>query len=196
MRRLAVPQRLKRLLCSFIEIPLLLCGASSCPGLCSAKSNCLGFSELGSLSSTRIVFYAWVFYLLCTEVRILFPSNRTSSQKDDAGKIIPESGFLFMGSKNEFREHPGSKQASKVFIKGKQTAPRAAGSGEKSPLSLLSYRVFYSWKLGGGYQRGVQRDVVFSHWPYSITYISPCPIGLLGLEMSFKFYGFFVLLFP
>ena len=68
--------------------------------------------------------------------------------------------------------------ASQVFIKGKQIAPRVTGGGwgEEPPFSLLSYRGFYSLKLGGGYQRGVQRDVVFSHWPYSVTHISPCPI--------------------
>ena len=29
-----------------------------------------------------------------------------------------------------------------------------------------------------------------------LTYISPCPIGVLGVELSRKFYGFFVLFFP
>ena len=65
----------------------------------------------------------------------------------------------------------------KSLLKGKQIAPRVAGTEERSPLSLLSYRSFNSLKLGGGYQRGVQKDVVFSHWPYSVTHISPCPIG-------------------
>ena len=43
---------------------------------------------------------------------------------------------------------------------------------------------------------GDQNDVVFSHWPGPSTYISPCSIRFLGVEMSHKFYGFFVLLFP
>ena len=38
--------------------------------------------------------------------------------------------------------------------------------------------------------------MVFSHWPCPITYISPRPIGILGVEMSHKFFDFFVLLFP
>ena len=33
-------------------------------------------------------------------------------------------------------------RASKLFIKGKQIAPRVAGRGKKSPLSLLSYGGF------------------------------------------------------
>ena len=68
-------------------------------------------------------------------------------------------------------------QASKVFITGKQIASRTAGSGEKSPLSLLSYGAFYPLKMGG-YQRGVQKAVVFSHWPRPVISINPCPIGV------------------
>ena len=85
-------------------------------------------------------------------------------------------------------------QASKVFIIGTQIAPRAPGSGEKSPRSLLSYRGFYPLKTGGGYQHGVQKDVVFSYWPCPVTYISLCPVGFLGVEISCKVYGFIVLL--
>ena len=86
-------------------------------------------------------------------------------------------------------------QASKAFITGKQIASRTAGRGRRAPPSLLFYRFSFSFK-DGGYQHGVQKDVVFSHWPCPITYISPCPIGVLGVEMSHKSHGFFALLFP
>ena len=39
--------------------------------------------------------------------------------KDDAGKMLPESGFLFMQSKNELREHTGSKQAKSLLQESK-----------------------------------------------------------------------------
>ena len=45
-------------------------------------------------------------------------------------------------------------QASKVFIKVKQIAPRDAGSGEKSSRALLSYRGFYPLKMGAGTNLG------------------------------------------
>ena len=67
--------------------------------------------------------------------------------------------------------------------------------GEEESPSLLSHKDFYPLKMGG-YQRGVQKDVVFSHWPCSVTCISPCPIGVLGVEMSQKSHGFFALFFP
>ena len=95
--------------------------------------------------------------------------------------MIAESRFVFTQSKNELYTH--RQQASKVFKKEKQIAPRTGWEGEKSPLSLLSFRGFYFLKRAG-HQRGVQKDVVFSHQPCLITCISPCPIGLLGLEMS------------
>lgn len=62
-------------------------------------------------------------------------------------------------------------QASKVFIKGKQIAPRAAGRGKKSPLSLLSFRDFNSLKLGVGTNVGSRE-------------MSSSPIGLAQLPVS------------
>ena len=110
--------------------------------------------------------------------------------------MIPERWYRNPGSyswqsKNELCEHTGSKQASKVFIKEKQMAPRTAGSREKSlPFSII-LQGFLSLKGGEGYQRGVQKDVVFSHWPCLITSTSPCPIELLELEIScLSFMGF------
>ena len=76
----------------------------------------------------------------------------------------------------------------KVFIRGKQTAPRTAGRGKKSPPLYCP--------IGMGGTKVLQQDVVFSHWPCSVTYISPCPIGVLGVEMSHKSHSFFALLFP
>ena len=52
----------------------------------------------------------------------------------DAGKRLPEFGFLFTQPKNEFHEHTGSKQ---VFITGKQIASRTSGIGEKSPPPIV-----------------------------------------------------------
>lgn len=60
----------------------------------------------------------------------------------DARKMLLESGFLFTQSKNELWEHTGSKQASKVFIIGKQIAPRASGRGEENPLLYCLIGVF------------------------------------------------------
>ena len=84
-------------------------------------------------------------------------------------------------------------QSSEVFITGKQIAPRGSGRGEKSS-TLYCLIGFLSLK-DGGFQRGVQKDVVFSHWPCLVTCISPCPVRVLGVEMSHKFYDFFVVLF-
>ena len=61
--------------------------------------------------------------------------------------------------------------AINVFIKGKLIAPRVAGRGEKSPLSLLSYRGFYLLKVGRGTKVGF-RKMWFS------------PIGLVQLPVS------------
>ena len=103
--------------------------------------------------------------------------------------LIAESGFLFTAvQERTWQTH--RQQASKVFIKGKQMAPRDVGRGEEPP-SLLSLRDF---PLKG--EERLQKDVVYSHWPCSVTFVSPCPVGALGVETSPKFSGFFVLVFP
>lgn len=51
--------------------------------------------------------------------------------------------------------------------------------GEKRPPPHCLIGVFNPLKMGG-YQCGVQKNVVFSHWPCPVTYISPCPIGFQG----------------
>ena len=77
---------------------------------------------------------------------------------------------------------------------GKQTAPRTAGGrGGEEATSIVLWG-FYPLKMGV-YKCGVQKYVVFSHWHCPII-ISPCPIGVLGVEMSHKSQGFFALLFP
>ena len=48
------------------------------------------------------------------------------------------------------------KQASEIFIAGKQRAPRMTGMGEKSP-PPLSYRGFYPLKMGGGTNVGSRK---------------------------------------
>ena len=55
----------------------------------------------------------------------------------DTGKMLPESGFLFMEPKKELLELTGGKHV-KVFITGKQIAPSTdTGRGRKSPPSLI-----------------------------------------------------------
>ena len=83
-------------------------------------------------------------------------------------------------------------QQAKFLLK---ETPRAAGRGKKTPPFSIVLQRFLSLKGGEKHQNGVQKDVVFSHWLCSITYISPCPIGVLEVEMYRKFYGFFALLF-
>jgi len=78
-------------------------------------------------------------------------------------------------------------QASKVFIKEKQI-------GEKSSLSLLSYRGLYSLRMGG-YQRGVQKDGFLPLALFNYLYQSLSG-RVLGVEMSRKSHSFFVLVFP
>ena len=85
----------------------------------------------------------------------------------DAGKMLLESRFLFMRSKNELHEHTGSKQ-SLYYRKAKSTQGCWEG-GEGPPLSIV-LQGFYPLKMGG-YPHGVQKDV-FS------------PIGLAQLPTS------------
>ena len=64
----------------------------------------------------------------------------------DAGKMLPESGFLFTESKNELREHIRSKQAKSLLQESKQL-PGLLGGGEEPP-SLLSHKDFYLLHMG------------------------------------------------
>ena len=73
-----------------------------------------------------------------------------------------------MELKNELLEH--MQQASKVFITGKQIAPRTPGRGEEEYPSLLSYRGLYPLKMGGANMGS--RKMWFS------------PIGLVRLPIS------------
>ena len=105
--------------------------------------------------------------------------------------LIPERWYWNLGScscqsKDELHKHIGSKQV-KSLLKKSKIAPWNAGSGEKSPPSLLSYRDFYLLNVGRGTDMGVQKNVVFSHWPCSITCISPYAIWVLGLEVLWFF---------
>ena len=52
--------------------------------------------------------------------------------QSDTRKVIPESGFLFMAAE-EWTPWTYRQQASKVFLTGKQIAPRAAGRGGEEP---------------------------------------------------------------
>ena len=126
-------------------------------------------------------------------VEINRPQESKKEGNSDARKMLPESGFLFTQLKNELCEHTGSKQAKSLLQESKKL-PGLLGRGRRAPHSLFFCRGFYPLKMGG-HQHGGQKDVVFSHWPCSITSISPDPIGVLGVETSHKFYDFFVLLF-
>ena len=109
--------------------------------------------------------------------------------------MLPESGFLFAQPKNEPHEHTGSKQAKSSLQKSKQL-PGQLGRGEKnSPPTPLSSWGFYPLKMGG-YQHGVQKDVVSPIGPCPVIYLyqSLSSRGL-GAEMSRKSHGFFALLF-
>ena len=88
---------------------------------------------------------------------------------NDTGKMTPESGFLFMAVK-ELTPQTHRQQASKVFIQGKQIAPRAAGRGRRVP-SLLSYKDFYLLNVGRGTNVGSRKMCFF-------------PIGLTQLPIS------------
>ena len=69
-------------------------------------------------------------------------------------------------------------QASKVFVKERQIAPRTGWEGgEELLLFLVSFRDFYLLKDPNV---GSRKMWFFSHWPCSIAYISPCSRGVLG----------------
>ena len=77
----------------------------------------------------------------------------------------------------------------------KANSSQDSQEGENESLSLLSHRGFYPLKMGVT-NMGSRKMCFFSHWPCPLPMISPCPIGVLAVEMSCKSYGFFALLFP
>ena len=99
--------------------------------------------------------------------------------------MLLESGFLFTHLKNEFFIYTGSKQAKSLLLRKSKQLPGQTGRGKKSPPLYCPIGVFPL--KDGGYQYGVQKGVVFSYWPCPVTYISPCPIGVLEMEMPHKF---------
>lgn len=115
----------------------------------------------------------------------------------DAGKMIPESGFLlFTQSKSELHEHTGSKQAKSLLQESKQL-PGLLGGREKSPALYCPIGIVSlkdggepTW-LGGVTNMG---SIGLAQLPMSV--LVQYPIGVLGVEMSHKFSGFFVFLFP
>lgn len=110
-----------------------------------------------------------------------------------AGKMLLESRVLLSELKEELQEHSGSRQAKSSSQESKQLSGQLGGE-EELP-SLLSYRGFYPLKMGGT-NMGSRKMWFFSHWLCPITYIHPCPIGILGVGMSRKSHGFFALFFP
>ena len=110
----------------------------------------------------------------------------------DTGKMLPESRFLFMQPKNELHEHTGGKQAK--VLENKQPRHRQREGEEESPHFLLFYGGFYFLRTGGTNLES--RHHSFSHWPCPVTYIRPCSIGFLEMDMPDRFDGYFILLFP
>ena len=60
-------------------------------------------------------------------------------------------------------------QAKSLLQESKQLLGQLRG-GRRVPLSIVLW--WFLFLKYGGYQRGVQKDVVFSHWPCPVTYIS------------------------
>ena len=65
----------------------------------------------------------------------------------------------------------------------KANSSQDSWDGGEEPAFSIVLQGFLSLKDGGGYQHGVQKNVVFSYLPCLITYVSPCPIGVLGVKM-------------
>ena len=87
--------------------------------------------------ATFLPFFCWN----AQNILVIFQSS-CWYWKDDTGIWV-----LIHGSQR-ITSWTHRQQARKVFIKEKQIAPRTAGRGEKRPLSLPSYRGFYSLKMG------------------------------------------------
>ena len=65
------------------------------------------------------------------------PWGSPEDSPSDAGKMLPESRFLFMELKNELREHTGSKQAKSLLQESKQLWGQAGREEGVSPLSTV-----------------------------------------------------------
>ena len=111
----------------------------------------------------------------------------------DAGKMSPESGFLFAEPKNELHEHTGSKEANSLLQESKQH-PGQLGRGRRVP-TLLSYRGFYPLKMGvtnmGSGKMWFSPIGLPSYLYHSLSNRTDT-----GVEVSRKSQGFFALLFP
>ena len=86
-----------------------------------------------------------------------------------------------------------SKQS--LYYKKANSSQDCWEGGEEPPF-LLSYRGFYPLKMGGGTNMGSRKSWFSPIGLTQLTYISPCPIGVLGVEMSHKSHDFFALFFP
>ena len=127
----------------------------------------------------------WPMLAHCSQNVCAFAA--TNPCPDDAGKMSPESGFLFMQSKNELHKHTGSKQAKSLLQESKQHPEM------KSP-PPLSYRDFYPLKMGGVPMWGPERCGFLLLALPSYLYQS-LSNRCLGVEMSPKSHNFFVLFF-
>ena len=108
-------------------------------------------------------FQTWNFHVLSRWNQSMSPWY----WKDDPGIPVLVHGSQRMNSVNT---QEASKQS--LYSREANSSQDSWGGGRKASLSLLSFRGFYSLKMGGGYECGVQKDVVFAHWPCSITYQS------------------------
>lgn len=107
-------------------------------------------------------------------------------------QLMPERCYRNPGSCSRSRRmiFVNTRAASKQSLYcRKANSSQDSWEGVEESLSPLSYRGFYPLKMG--YQQGVQKDVVFSHWSCPVAYISPCPIGVSGVEMASKSQSFF-----
>ena len=86
------------------------------------------------------ISYTWIHTICGLSTWLIF-------YETDAGKMLPESGFLFTQSKNELCEHTGSKQAKSLLQESKYL-PGLLGGGRRAPL-LYSLIGVLSLKDGG-----------------------------------------------
>jgi len=105
---------------------------------------------------------------------------------------MPEGWYRNPGScsrrsKNELREHTGSKQA-KFLLKGSRELPGLLGGGRRAPLSRLSYRGFYLLKVGRGPKVGPRKMWFSPIGPIQLPVSTPCFWGWKCPENSIFFF--------
>ena len=77
------------------------------------------------------------------------------------------------------------RQQAKSLLQESKELPGLLGGGRRAP-TLYCLTGVLSLKDGGVPTWGPER-CVFSHWPCPVTYISPCPIGVLEWKCPISF---------